>query len=82
MKCGDLEDGRLAVATNCLGTWLRDASKNVVPAEHTPNTSEWKSSLQTSGQEGWSRCNPKLARIHVQHLLVMYAGQWCCTLDW
>ena len=33
-------------ATKCLETCVRDASKKVVPAEHKPTTSEWKSCLQ------------------------------------
>ena len=38
-------------ATKCLETCVREASKKVVLAEHTPTTSEWKSCLQC-GQEG------------------------------
>ena len=34
-----------------LGTWVREASKKVVPAVHTPTTSELKSCLQTCWKE-------------------------------
>ena len=42
------------VERRCLGTWVREASKKMVPA----TTSELNSCLQTCGQDGCSTCNP------------------------
>ena len=45
---------------------VREASKKVVPSDHTPTTHESKSGLQTCGQDGCSRCKPKHSILHVQ----------------
>ena len=58
-----------------LEAWVREASEKVVPAEHTPTTSESKSCLQQCRQEGCSRCSTNPAMTHVRLRLVMYTGQ-------
>ena len=50
---------------------MREASKKVMYAEHTPTTSESKSCQQTC-QEGCCRCNPQAAMTHVQLRLVTF----------